>query len=344
MRPRRRPSVATALSAVVAVAAFVGVASQLDWDRLDGLGTTHAWLLLLVAAGSHLLTLPLKAVAWRAVLAASLAPAAGPSMRRVLPPVMVGAILNLALAGRVGEAARVLLLHGRLGHDGHRAGLAMVVGSAITESMVSTAAWVGLVIVAGIVVPLAPSTWVVVGAVGAAWLLVVVAAVRGWGASSSDAPARSALARSLKWARGVWGHVAVGHRALGHRATVAPLLAATVGSWLAQLASIYATLRAFDLTGGWTAATLVLVSLSVAQTVPLVPGNVGVVEAAIALPLVVSFGVPAPAALAVGVVLHIVQSAPVALAGAVALSREGQGLAAIIESARRLRHRSHAAT
>jgi uncharacterized membrane protein YbhN (UPF0104 family) len=344
MRPRRRPSLASFLTALVAATALVGVASQLDWERLDGLGTTHAWLLLLVAAGLHLLTLPLKAAAWRAVLAASLTPAAGPSMRKVLPPVMVGAILNLALAGRVGEAARVLLLHGRLGRDGHRAGLSMVVGSAITESMVSTAAWVGLVLIAGIVVPLPTSTWVVVGAVAAVWSLVVLAALRGWGAPPSDAPAHGALARGLSWGRGVWGHVAVGHRALGHRATVAPLLAATVGSWLAQLASVYAALRAFDLPGGWAAATLVLVSLSVAQTIPLVPGNVGVFEAAVAIPLVASFGVPASTALAVGVVLHIVQSAPVALAGAIALSREGQGLATIVQTARRLPRRSQAAT
>ncbi|MGE3140505.1 MAG: lysylphosphatidylglycerol synthase transmembrane domain-containing protein [Thermoleophilia bacterium] len=324
----------------VAAAALVGVASQLDWDRVDGLGTPHAWFLLLVAAGLHLLTLPLKAAAWRAVLAASLTPAAGLSIRKILPPVMVGAILNLALAGRVGEAARVLLLHGRLGRDGHRAGLSVVVGSAITESMVSTAAWVGLVLMAGIVVPLPTSTWLVVGAVGTLWFLVVLAAVRGWGAPSSDGPARGVLARSLKWGRGVWGHIVVGHRSLCHRATVAPLLMATVGGWLAQLACVYAALRAFDLTGGWSAATLVLVSLSVAQTIPLLPGNVGVFEAAVALPLVASFAVPASTAVAVGVVLHIVQSAPVALAGAVALSREGQGLATIVGTARRLPRRS----
>jgi uncharacterized protein (TIRG00374 family) len=137
--------------------------------------------------------------------------------------------------------------------------------------------------------------------------------------------------------RRVWEEVADGHRSLRRRAVAVPLLGASVAGWLVQLVSVYAVLLAFDVPGGLAAATLVLVGISVAQIVPVVPGNVGVFQAAVALPLVATFGVSPATAIAVGVVLQLVQSAPVALAGAAALSREGQGVSALLAAARDLR-------
>lgn len=329
--------VALAVTVLLAAIVAAAVAWRLDWAGLSALDDPRAWALLGIGAAFHLLTVPFKAVAWRSVLAASMAPRAAPSLRTFLSPVMIGAALNLALAGRVGEAARVLLVHGRLARGGSPATMSSVVGSAVTESMVATAAWVALVAMAGLFFPLPALVWLVIGGIAAVWLVILVAAVRGWGASGSLAAPAGLLRRGLAGVRRVWGEVADGHRSLGRRAVALPLLGASVGGWLVQLASVYVVLSAFDVPGGWPAAILVLVGVSVAQTVPVVPGNVGVFQAAVALPLVATFGVSPATAIAVGVVLQVVQAAPVALAGLAALSRESQGISALCSAARDMR-------
>jgi glycosyltransferase 2 family protein len=331
--------VALAVTVILAGLVAAGVAWRLDWGVLSVLDDRRAWLLLGAGAAFHLLTVPFKAVAWRSVLAASLAPRPAPPIRVFLSPVMIGAALNLALAGRIGEAARVLLVHGRLARHGSPAAMPSVVGSAVTESLVATAVWVALVALAGVFFPLPALVWLVIGGIAGVWLLILLASVRGWGSAASLSAPASLLQRGMAGVRRVWGEVADGHRSLRSRAVAVPLVGASVGGWLVQLLSVYVVLLAFDVPGSWAAATLVLVGVSVAQTVPVVPGNVGVFQAAVALPLVASFGVAPTTAIAVGVVLQLVQSAPVALAGAAALSREGQGVSAICAAARDMRPR-----
>ncbi len=319
----------------IATAAIVVTAWRTDWGALGSLNSAHAWTLLSLAALLHLATVPMKAVAWRSTLRPALGNRRIP-LRTVMGPVMVGALLNTVLIGRVGEAARVLLVHSRLTRDGRVAPLPAVIGSAVTESLASTVAWVGLVAAVGAILPLPSSVWWVVMVLTAAWLLIVVAAVRNWGATPDPQTPSGSARRGLAAARRIWGSVAHGHRALGRPEVLVPLSAASILGWVAQGVSVYAVLRAFDISGGWEAAALVLVSVTVAQTVPLLPGNVGVFQAAAALPLVATFGVPAATAVAVGLVLQLVQSGPVALAGAASLAREGEDIGRLCRAARTL--------
>ena len=60
--------------------------------------------------------------------------------------------------------------------------------------------------------------------------------------------------------------------------------------WLCQLFAVWASMRAFDIHAPLPAAGLVLLLMNVAMLFPLWPGNVGLVQAAVALPLV-SYGV-----------------------------------------------------
>lgn len=311
------------------------VAWRLDWSSLTELASVHAWALLAAAATLQLLTLPLKAVGWHVALGAVHPTAFAAPLRTVLAPVAVGALFNLVLAGRVGDAARVLLVHSRLRHLHPPPPMSLVVGSAITETLVSTTAWVALVAVAGALVPLPAAAWAVIGTIAAAAALVALAAARGWG-RSARAVGSGALGRLWAACRRVWATVSEGHRTLRRPGVLLPLGGASAAGWAAQWASVYAVLTAFDLPDTARAATLVLVSTSIAQTLPVVPGNLGVFQAAAALPLVASSGVSAATAVAIGVVLQLVQSAPIAVAGAAVMARQGEGLGDLWRNARRL--------
>ena len=82
--------------------------------------------------------------------------------------------------------------------------------------------------------------------------------------------------------------------------------------WGFQLAAVWATMRAFDINEPLSAAGLVLVMINVATIFPLWPGNVGLVQAAVALPLK-RYGVPYARGFAFGIGLQAIE-ASVALA------------------------------
>lgn len=330
------PAASVAAAALGALALAI-VAWRLDPSSLRALAGAHAWGLLATAAGLQLLTLPMKAAGWRVALDAVHAGAV--TFRTVLGPVAVGALFNLVLAGRVGDAARVLLVHRRLVRVHSSTPISLVVGSAITETLVSTMAWVVLIALAGTLVPLPPAAWLAIGGVGLATVAAATAAWRGWGrrpAGSANRP----LGRLTEALWRVWSVVAEGHRALRRRAVMLPLAAAALTGWAAQWGTIYAVLTAFHVDDAWRTATLVLVSTSIAQTLPVVPGNVGVFQAAAGLPLVAAAGVPVTTSLAIGIVLQFVQVAPIAIAGALATARQGEELGELWRAARRFRPRT----
>lgn len=197
----------------------------------------------------------------------------------------VGALLNTVLVGRVGEAARGVLVHARLNAGGRGAPLPAIVASMVTESLVSTYAWVVLVAGLGLVLPPPTVVWVVLASLSLVGIMIMLAALGRWAVSAREDAIRI-VGRGLRAVRRVWSSVIHGHRSLARIDALVPLVAASVLGWLVQGGSAYALLRAFDVARGWEAAALVVVSVTVAQTAPLLPGNVGVFQAAVALPLV----------------------------------------------------------
>ena len=78
--------------------------------------------------------------------------------------------------------------------------------------------------------------------------------------------------------------------------------------WLMQLLAVYAAMQAFGIDAPLPAAGLVLVLMNVATIVPLWPGNVGLVQAAVALPLR-NYGVPYATGFAYGLALQAIEIA-----------------------------------
>ena len=73
-----------------------------------------------------------------------------------------------------------------------------------------------------------------------------------------------------------------------------------------QLFAVWAVMEAFNLDLPLPAAGLVLVLMNVATIFPLWPGNIGLLQAAVALPLV-QYGVPYGTGFAYGLVLQAVE-------------------------------------
>jgi hypothetical protein len=115
----------------------------------------------------------------------------------------------------------------------------------------------------------------------------------------------------------------------------APAAAVTAGAfqslgWALQLAAVWAAMYAFQIHLPLAAAGLVLVLMNVATIFPLWPGNIGLVQAAIALPLV-PYGVAYGHGFAFGIGLQAIEACVGVGIGLIFLAREGFSYAMLKE-------------
>src|SRR6185312_11731402 len=97
--------------------------------------------------------------------------------------------------------------------------------------------------------------------------------------------------------------------------------------WLCQLLAVYTAMRAFDIHAPLPAAGLVLLLMNVATVFPLWPGNVGLVQVAIATPLAASYGVAYAHGVAFGFGLQAIEASVGIGVGLLFLAHEGLSLA-----------------
>ena len=97
--------------------------------------------------------------------------------------------------------------------------------------------------------------------------------------------------------------------------------------WTCQLFAVYTTMRAFGIHEALPAAGLVLVLMNVATLFPLWPGNVGLVQAAVALPLFQYYGVAKANGIAFGFGLQAIEASVGVGVGLLFLAREGLSFA-----------------
>jgi uncharacterized membrane protein YbhN (UPF0104 family) len=232
----------------------------------------------------------------------------------------VGLFANVVLPGRVGELARVAVLARRM--PGRRGIWATLVGSVVAHRMFD----------------LFPSLTLVV------WVLFA-AKLPGWALTSL----KIVLGLSLVLFATVWMLARFRHarsidelgrvRRLIVRALVglavmrAPIPAATAAAfqfsgWVCQLFAVWTAMRAFNIHEPLAAAGLVLVLMNVATLFPLWPGNVGLLQAAIALPLR-QYGVTYAKGFAFGIGLQAIEASVGVGIGLLFLAREGLSFATL---------------
>ncbi len=316
---------AVLLRIAVVVLAAAGLASLVWWRGPDWHLVKHTfdqvryeWVVL--AIGLNLLSVVLRAFAWRIVITQAMPPP-HPRYPLVFSAFSVGLFANAVLPGRIGELARVAVLTRKLRLQGRGDGIwAALVGSVFAHRLFDLVPTVGLIlyVLATAKIPhWAVTSLIVVGAVGFGLFAFAFASAREHHTSVIDEV--GPLRRLVTMARYGLG---VLHRP-GPAAAAA--LFQCLG-WLCQFFAVYTAMRAFHIHAPLPAAGLVLLLMNVATLFPLWPGNIGLLQAAIALPLA-SYGVAAGRAVAYGFGLQAIEASVGVGVGMLFLAREGLSFA-----------------
>jgi uncharacterized membrane protein YbhN (UPF0104 family) len=271
------------------------------------------WEWVAAAVLINLFSVVVRASAWRVVIKQAVPPP-WPGRRPVFAAFCIGLLGNAALPGRVGELARVAVVTRRMRR---RAGTwATIVGTVFAHRVFDVIAAVALVLY--VLYTARIPKWAETGlgialGVGLGALLVAVLLARSQPRPIDEdlGPAR----RLLRMAR--------------HGLTVlrrpVPALAAfffQLLGWTAQLFAVWAAFQAFHIEAGFPAAALVLMLMNLVTIFPFWPGNVGLLQAAIALALL-SYGVGYSHGFAYGIGLQAIEVSVGVGLGALFLTHEG---------------------
>ena len=275
--------------------------------------TAVRWELIAAAIGLNLCSVVVRALAWDAVIGQAMPPPR-PSFRLVFPAFGVGLFANAVLPGRIGELARVAVLTRRM--PPRRGTWANLIGTVFAHrvlDLVPILVLVVYVLVTARIPQWAISSLTIAAGIGVALFAFALASARHHerGIAPGLGPVRSLLAMARHGLGVLHAPVA---------ATVATLLQCT--GWVFQLLAVYVSLRAFGIHAPLPAAALVLLLLTVATIFPLWPGNVGLVQAAVALPLL-QYGVASAHGIAYGFGLQAIEASVGVGVGIVFLAREG---------------------
>ncbi len=282
--------------------------------------TVVRWRWVVAAVGLNLLSVVLRAVAWRTAIRQAMPPP-HPAFPLVFSAFSVGLFANAVLPGRVGELARVAVLTRRMpGREG--AGVTLI-GSVFAHrvfDLFPVVALVTWVLLAAKVPHWAITSLLLVLAVGfGLFAFALVSARRHHDPIDGLGTVRKLIARART----------------GLAVMRAPLPAATAAAfqflgWTCQLLAVYTAMRAFHIYTPLAAAGLVLVLMNLATIFPLWPGNIGLVQAAVALPLV-SYGVAYARGFAFGIGLQAIEASVGVGIGVLFLAREGLSYAVLKE-------------
>jgi uncharacterized membrane protein YbhN (UPF0104 family) len=291
-----------------------------DWSKVGDAFTVVRWEWVVAAIGFNLVSVLVRAMAWRTVITQAIPPP-HPRFPLVFSAFSVGLFANAVLPGRVGELARVAVLTRRLA--GRPAIWATLVGSVFAHRLFDLFPSLSLVV------------WVLVTAKIPDWALtslIALACMGGVLVPSGILMARRhpgehhLLEAGLGPARRVLTMARYGLGVL--RAPLPALLALLFQclGWLCQLFAVWATMRAFHIYKPLPAAGLVLVLMNIATILPLWPGNVGLLQAAIAFPLR-QYGVTVAKGIAFGFGLQAIEASVGVGVGLIFLAREGLSFA-----------------
>jgi glycosyltransferase 2 family protein len=305
---------------VLAVAAGVGALVWWrgpDWGAVGDAFTIVRWQWVVAAIALNLVSVLVRAVAWSIVINQAM-PAPHPRFRLVFSAFSVGLFANAVLPGRIGELARVGVLTRKLpGRDGAWAALIGTVFSHRLFDLVPSLLLVTYALATAKVPHWAYTSLAIVLGVGFALFAFAFASARRHHQPVLDELGR--VRRLLAMARQGLG---VLHSPL---AAIGAAFFQCLG-WFCQLLAVFCAMRAFHIYAGLPAAALVLVLVNVATIFPLWPGNVGLVQAAVALPLI-AYGVAKARGIAFGFGLQAIEASVGVGVGMLFLAREGLSFA-----------------
>jgi uncharacterized protein (TIRG00374 family) len=313
------------LRIVVVLAAACGLGALVWWRGPDWGTVGHAfdavrWQWVVLAIGLNLVSVIVRAAAWRTVIKQAMPPP-HPRYPLVFSAFSVGLFANAVLPGRIGELARVAVLTRKLRLQGRANGTwAALVGTVFAHRLFDLIPTVGLILYVLLTAKIphwAISSLAVVGVIGFGLFAFAFASARHH---------RQSVIEGVGPARRVLEMVRHGLGVLHAPGPAAVAAFFQCCGWLCQFFAVYTAMRAFHIHSPLPAAGLVLLLMNVATLFPLWPGNIGLLQAAIALPLA-SYGVPAGKAIAYGFGLQAIEASVGVGVGMIFLAREGLSFA-----------------
>jgi uncharacterized protein (TIRG00374 family) len=307
--------------ALVALAGFV-VALWFrgpDWHGVREAFKAVTWAWVAAAIGLNLLSVVARALAWRTVIHQSMPPP-HPRFGLVFSAFAVGLMGNAILPGRVGELARVAVLTRHM--PPRRGAWPTLVGSVFAHRVFDLVPMVALVswVLATATIPhWALTSLVIFLAAGGAVFVFALLSARHHHRTRLD---------GLGTARQILTMARHGLGVMRRPSAAAVAISFQCAGWVCQLLAVWTAMKAFDIHLDLSAAGLVLVLMNVATIIPLWPGNVGLVQAAVALPLV-SYGVDYATGFAFGIGLQAIEASVGIGFGLIFLGREGLSFASL---------------
>jgi uncharacterized membrane protein YbhN (UPF0104 family) len=275
--------------------------------------TAVRWELVAAAIVLNLCSVVVRALSWDAVIGQAMPPPR-PTFRLIFPAFGVGLFANAVLPGRIGELARVAVLTRKM--PARRGVWANLIGTVFAHRVLDLVPI--LLLVAYVLATARIPEWAITS-------LTIVAGVAITLFAFALASARHHEREPVLGVSPVRRLVTMARHGLGVlHAPVAATLAILLqcAGWLFQLLAVYVSMRAFDIDAPMPAAALVLLLVSVATIFPLWPGNVGLVQAAVALPLL-QYGVASAHGIAYGFGLQAIEASVGIGVGLIFLAREG---------------------
>jgi uncharacterized protein (TIRG00374 family) len=309
--------------AVLVLLGAFGVFAALYWHGPAWGGVADAfaaveWRWVAAAVGLNLLSVLVRALAWRTVIVQAFEPP-HPSFMLVFSAFSVGLFANAVLPGRIGELARVAVLNRRMRQPG---AWARLLGTVFAHRVFDLVAVMGLIVYVMLTAHI--PDWAVTSLIAVVVVGIVLFTIAVMGARSDR---YAGLEEGLGAVRKVVRLARYGLSVMRRPAAAALALLFQLLGWTCQLFAVYTSMRAFGIHEPLPAAGLVLVLMNVATIFPLWPGNVGLVQAAVALPLFTYYGVAKANGIAFGFGLQIIEASVGIGVGLLFLAREGLSLA-----------------
>jgi glycosyltransferase 2 family protein len=310
----------------LAVLAMLAIAILAVWWRgPDWHDVYHAfdfvvWRWMVAGLLLNLLSVLARSISWHLTITQALLEP-HPRFSGVFSAFGVGLLGNAVLPARAGELARVAVLRRRLPHG--RGTSATLLGTVFAHRLFDlfpVALLVAYVIVTARIPHWAVTGIVVFGVVGLALLTLAMLGAR-------RRPRTHGL-DGVGTARRLLGMARQGLAVLRAPLAASAAIFFQVIGWTLQLLAVWAVTEAFDMNVPLPAAALVLLLMNIATIFPLWPGNIGLLQAAVALPLA-QYGVAYGTGFAYGIVLQALEMSVGVGVGLVMLAREGISFASL---------------
>jgi len=313
---------ATVLMLVVVLAFIVIWWRGPDWELVFDAFRFVVWSWVVLALLLNVVSTLFRALSWSLTIGQALPPQHHPRLIHVFSAFGVGLMANAVVPGRLGELARVATLRRHL-PDAPPGTSATLVGTVFAHRLFDLVP--ATILVIWVLLTAEVPHWAVVALLIAAAVGLTLFTVAWLGARRHH---RTMMSEGVGSVRHLLVMARQGLSVLNAPVPLAGAILFQCLGWLLQLLAVYVAMQAFGIDAPLPAAGLVLVLMNVATIVPLWPGNVGLVQAAVALPLR-NYGVPYATGFAYGLALQAIEIACGIGLGLIAVAREGVSFAVL---------------